>query len=146
MKTLLIIDAGLGQARAYMAKTLLGTAAHKAHLELIDNPNDAELAIVLGTALPADSALNGKQVFLGDINRAVAHPELFLSEAKAMRRRTLLRPLRHCRLRPVVKTHRGGHRLPDRRCAYLYGGKPLKPKPKTRLVGESGNSRLGRRR
>jgi PTS system fructose-specific IIC component len=54
----------------------------KAHLELIDNPNDAELAIVLGTALPADSALNGKQVYLGDINRAVAHPELFLSEAK----------------------------------------------------------------
>ncbi|MGU7802415.1 hypothetical protein ACV2ZF_34840, partial [Escherichia coli] len=27
MKTLLIIDAGLGQARAYMAKTLLGAAA-----------------------------------------------------------------------------------------------------------------------
>ncbi|VTO26720.1 PTS system fructose-specific transporter subunit IIB [Klebsiella pneumoniae] len=42
MKTLLIIDAGLGQARAYMAKTLLGAAAPKAHLELIDNPNDAE--------------------------------------------------------------------------------------------------------
>ncbi|VCX52937.1 PTS system fructose-specific EIIB'BC component [Klebsiella pneumoniae] len=76
MKTLLIIDAGLGQARAYMAKTLLGAAAPKAHLELIDNPNDAELAIVLGTALPADSALNGK-TFTGDINRAVAHPELF---------------------------------------------------------------------
>lgn len=37
MKTLLIIDAGLGQARAYMAKTLLGAAAPKAHLELIDN-------------------------------------------------------------------------------------------------------------
>ncbi len=63
MKTLLIIDAGLGQARAYMAKTLLGAAAPKAHLELIDNPNDAELAIVLGTALPADSALNGKNVY-----------------------------------------------------------------------------------
>lgn len=28
MKTLLIIDANLGQARAYMAKTLLGAAAH----------------------------------------------------------------------------------------------------------------------
>ncbi|ADO47798.1 PTS fructose transporter subunit IIBC [[Enterobacter] lignolyticus] len=83
MKTLLIIDAGLGQARAYMAKTLLGAAAHKARLEMTDNPNDAELAIVLGTALPADSALNGKQVYLGDINRAVAHPELFLSEAKS---------------------------------------------------------------
>ncbi|MEF3090008.1 PTS fructose transporter subunit IIBC [Raoultella scottii] len=83
MKTLLIIDAGLGQARAYMAKTLLSTAAQKAQLELIDNPNDAELAIVLGSTLPADSALNGKKVYLGDINRAVAHPELFLGEAKS---------------------------------------------------------------
>ena len=34
MKTLLIIDSGLGQARAYMAKTLLGAAANKAHLEM----------------------------------------------------------------------------------------------------------------
>ncbi|VTM21553.1 EIIBC-Fru [Raoultella terrigena] len=66
-----------------MAKTLLGTAAQKAQLELIDNPNDAELAIVLGSTLPADSALNGKKVYLGDINRAVAHPELFLGEAKS---------------------------------------------------------------
>lgn len=82
MKTLLIIDAGLGQARAWMAKTLLGAAAQKAQLEFTENPNEAELAIVLGSAVPADSALNGKQVFLGDINRAVAHPELFLSEAK----------------------------------------------------------------
>ena len=39
MKTLLIIDANLGQARAYMAKTLLGAAARKAKLEIIDNPN-----------------------------------------------------------------------------------------------------------
>ena len=83
MKTLLIIDAGLGQARAYMAKTLLSAAAQKAHLEITDNPNDAELAIVLGSTLPQDSALDGKLVYLGDINRAVGHPELFLSEAKA---------------------------------------------------------------
>ena len=83
MKTLLIIDAKLGQARAYMAKTLLGAAAQKARLELIDNPNDAELAIVLGSTLPADTALAGKQVYLGDISRAVSHPELFLSEAKS---------------------------------------------------------------
>lgn len=82
MKTLLIIDSGLGQARAYMAKTLLGAAAQKAHLDIIDNPGDAEMAIVLGDKIPADSALNGKKVWLGDINRAVAHPELFLSEAK----------------------------------------------------------------
>ncbi len=82
MKTLLIIDAELGQARAYMAKTLLGAAAQKANLQFVDNPGDAELAIVLGSQLPNDAALNGKKVWLGDINRAVAHPELFLSEAK----------------------------------------------------------------
>ncbi|EOM2381808.1 PTS fructose transporter subunit EIIBC, partial [Escherichia coli] len=82
MKTLLIIDANLGQARAYMAKTLLGAAARKAKLEIIDNPNDAEMAIVLGDSIPNDSALNGKNVWQGDISRAVAHPELFLSEAK----------------------------------------------------------------
>jgi len=82
MKTLLIIDAELGQARAYMAKTLLGAAAQKANLQFTDNPGEAELAIVLGSHLPGDSALDGKKVWLGDINRAVAHPELFLSEAK----------------------------------------------------------------
>ncbi len=52
MKTLLIIDSGLGQARAYMAKTLLGAAAQKAHLDIIDNPGDAEMAIVLGDKSP----------------------------------------------------------------------------------------------
>lgn len=61
MKTLLIIDSGLGKARAYMAKTLLGAAAQKAHLDIIDNPGDAEMAIVLGDKIPADSALNGKK-------------------------------------------------------------------------------------
>lgn len=60
MKTLLIIDANLGQARAYMAKTLLGAAARKAKLEIIDNPNDAEMAIVLGDSIPNDSALTVK--------------------------------------------------------------------------------------
>lgn len=82
MKTLLIIEPGLGQARAYLAKTLLGSAAQKARLQIIDNPNDAEMAIVVGTAIPADSSLNGKKVYLGDIDRAVQHPELFLGEAK----------------------------------------------------------------
>ncbi|MBS1206684.1 MAG: fructose transporter subunit [Proteobacteria bacterium] len=82
MKTLLIIDSELGQARAYMAKTLLSAAAQKANLQFIENPDEAELAIVLGSQLPNDSALDGKKVWLGDINRAVAQPELFLSEAK----------------------------------------------------------------
>ncbi|KEA51622.1 MULTISPECIES: PTS fructose transporter subunit IIBC [Mangrovibacter] len=82
MKTLLIIDPGLGQARCYLAKTLVAAAAKKANLEIIDNPNDAEMAVVVGTEVKPDTALNGKKVFLGNIDRAVQHPELFLSEAK----------------------------------------------------------------
>jgi PTS system fructose-specific IIC component len=136
MKTLLIIDAGLGQARAYMAKTLLGTAAHKAHLELIDNPNDAELAIVLGTALPADSALNGKQVFLGDINRAVAHPELFLSEAKG--HATPYAAPAAATLPAAAGGENASWRSPPARPALripLWRQKPLKPKPKNAAGG-----------
>lgn len=144
MKTLLIIDAGLGQARAYMAKTLLGAAAPKAHLELIDNPNDAELAIVLGTALPADSALNGKNVYLGDINRAVAHPELFLGEAKD-HAKPYVAPAGGSRSgrRSGAETHCRGHRLSDRRRPHLYGGRSHRNRSqKTRLVGEGGDPRL----
>ena len=135
MKTLLIIDAGLGQARAYMAKTLLGAAAPKAHLELIDNPNDAELVIVLGAALPTDSALNGKQVYLGDINRAVAHPELFLSEAKGQRRTRPL-PLRQPRRLPADRNVLSRSR-PARPALLipLWRQKPSKPKPKNAAGG-----------
>ena len=134
MKTLLIIDSGLGQARAYMAKTLLGAAANKAHLEMTDNPGDAEMVIVLGDKIPADSALNGKKVWLGDINRAVAHPELFLSEAKGQRlftahrsRRRLPRPDQNVlwRSRPA----RRAWLIP------LWRLKPLKPKRKNAAGG-----------
>lgn len=64
MKTLLIIDANLGEL-ALTWRNPAWAAAHKANLEIIDNPNDAELAIVLGESLPNDNALNGKKVWLG---------------------------------------------------------------------------------
>jgi PTS system fructose-specific IIC component len=60
MKTLLIIDSGLGQARAYMAKTLLGAAAQKAHLSLLITRR-RRTGDCSGLPLPADSALNGKK-------------------------------------------------------------------------------------
>ncbi|VUC77517.1 PTS system, fructose-specific IIBC component [Salmonella enterica] len=50
-----------------MAKTLLGAAAHKANLEIIDNPNDAELAIVLGESLPNDNAPERQKGLAGGI-------------------------------------------------------------------------------
>jgi hypothetical protein len=122
MKTLLIIDAGLGQARAYMAKTLLGTAAQKAQLELIDNPNDAELAIVLGTALPADSALNGKRSISAILTAPWRTRSCSSVKPKAMQRLTAPRPLPLYPQRPTVRN--ASWRSPPVRPggAHLYGG------------------------
>ncbi|AMG59211.1 PTS fructose transporter subunit IIBC [Pantoea vagans] len=83
MKTLLIKDPVLGLASAYMAQQRLAAAAPAAGLTLTDNPADAELAIVLGKNVPDDAALNGKAVWLGDIQQAVREPETFLNRAKA---------------------------------------------------------------
>ncbi|NEG61830.1 PTS fructose transporter subunit IIBC [Pantoea agglomerans] len=83
MKTLLIKDPTLGLASAYMAQQRLAAAAAAAGLTLTDNPADAELAIVLGKNVPDDAALNGKAVWLGDIQLAVREPEIFLNRAKA---------------------------------------------------------------
>lgn len=122
MKTLLIIDAGLGQARAYMAKTLLSTAAQKAQLELIDNPNDAELAIVLGATLPADSALNGKRF----ISAILIAPLLTRNYSSGKPEPCHAICSSGCYSftggNSWSETHCGGHCLPDRRRAHLYGG------------------------
>ncbi|CNL59311.1 PTS fructose transporter subunit IIBC [Yersinia proxima] len=81
MKTLLIIDSSLGQARGHLASLMLGAAAAKAGLSWVEKAADAELVIVAGQAIPADSALNGKNVYLGDVEKAVRDPEGFLAQA-----------------------------------------------------------------
>ncbi len=82
MKTLLILDKSLGLARSQLVKNLLGAAAAKAGVTFTEHANDAELAIVLGASAAADSALNGKQVYVGDIEQAVSQPEAFLAKAQ----------------------------------------------------------------
>ncbi|MGH1593372.1 PTS fructose transporter subunit IIBC [Yersinia proxima] len=81
MKTLLIIDSSLGQARGHLASLMLGAAAAKAGLSWVEKAADAELVIVAGQAIPSDSALNGKNVYLGDVEKAVRDPEGFLAQA-----------------------------------------------------------------
>lgn len=83
MKTLLIIDSSLGQARGHLATLMLGAAAAKAGLSWVENAADAELVIVAGQSVPADSALNGKKLFLGDVEKAVRDPDAFLAQAIA---------------------------------------------------------------
>jgi PTS system fructose-specific IIC component len=83
MKTLLMIDSSLGQARGHLAKRMLGAAAAKAGLTLVESPDEAELVVVAGQSAPADAALNGKRVYVGDVEHAVREPEAFLTQAIA---------------------------------------------------------------
>ncbi|ATO32791.1 PTS system fructose-specific EIIB'BC component [Dickeya dianthicola] len=83
MKTLLILDKSLGLAKSRLVKNLLGAAAANAGLTLTEQFADAELAIVLGAPVQADSGLNGKKVFAGDIELALSQPVAFLEKAKA---------------------------------------------------------------
>ncbi|WP_145514524.1 PTS fructose transporter subunit IIBC [Yersinia massiliensis] len=83
MKTLLIIDSSLGQARGHLATLMLGAAAAKAGLSWVESAADAELVIVAGQSVPADSALNGKKLYLGDVEKAVRDPDAFLAQAIA---------------------------------------------------------------
>ncbi|HEJ7947423.1 TPA: PTS fructose transporter subunit IIBC [Serratia liquefaciens] len=83
MKTLLMIDNSLGQARSHLAKRMLGAAAVKTGLTLVESAVDAELVVVAGQTVPADAALNGKRVYVGDVAHAVREPEAFLAQAMA---------------------------------------------------------------
>ncbi|MEC5341896.1 PTS fructose transporter subunit IIBC [Brenneria populi] len=83
MKTLLILDKSLGLARSHLVKNLLGSAAAQAGLTFTEQADEAELAIVLGAAAAADAALNGKQVYVGDVELAASQPSAFLAKAKA---------------------------------------------------------------
>ncbi|WP_145552989.1 PTS fructose transporter subunit IIBC [Yersinia canariae] len=83
MKTLLIIDSSLGQARGHLASLMLGAAAAKAGLSWVEKAADAELVIVAGQSAPTDSELNGKKVYVGDVEKAVRDPEGFLTQAIA---------------------------------------------------------------
>lgn len=83
MKTLLMIDNSLGQARSHLAKRMLGAAAVKTGLTLVESAADAELVVVAGQTVPADAAPNGKRVYVGDVAHAVREPEAFLAQAMA---------------------------------------------------------------
>ncbi|MEN4131017.1 PTS fructose transporter subunit IIBC [Serratia marcescens] len=83
MKTLLMVDSSLGQARGHLAKRMLEAAAAKTGLTLVESLQDAELVAVAGQSAPADAGLNGKLVYVGHVEQAVREPDAFLARAKA---------------------------------------------------------------
>jgi PTS system fructose-specific IIC component len=83
MKTLLMLDSSLGQARSQLAKKMLAAAAAKTGHTLVESVADAELVVVAGDNAPADARLAGKNVFVGDVALAIREPEIFLQRASA---------------------------------------------------------------
>lgn len=82
MKTLLIIDSSLGLATGYLAKNITTAAAASAGLTLTDNPAEADQVIVAGKNIPADSNLNGKAIYLADIEQLMRQPAEVLAKAQ----------------------------------------------------------------
>ncbi len=68
---------------AIWRRRLLEAAAAKTGLTLVESLQDAELVAVAGQSAPADAGLNGKLVYVGDVEQAVREPDAFLARAKA---------------------------------------------------------------
>jgi len=83
MKTLLIIDSSLGLATGYLAKNITTAAAAAKGLTLTENLAEADQIIVAGKHIPADSALDGKAIWLADIEQLLCQPEVVLEQAQS---------------------------------------------------------------
>ncbi|QEW31451.1 PTS fructose transporter subunit IIBC [Erwinia billingiae] len=82
MKTLLIIDSSLGLATGYLAKNITTAAAASKGLTLTDNLAEADQVIVAGKNIPADASLDGKAIYLADIEQLLRQPEAVLAKAQ----------------------------------------------------------------
>lgn len=82
MKTRLILDSALGQARSHILRTVLADAAGKSGLQLVNDDPDAELWVLVG-AEAGDATLSGKMAFQGTVVDAANDPDAFLQRARA---------------------------------------------------------------
>ncbi|MEM6049331.1 PTS fructose transporter subunit IIBC [Erwinia sp. P7711] len=82
MKTLLIIDSSLGLATGYLAKNIATAAAASQGVTLTDNLAEADQIIVAGKNVPGDVSLEGKAVYLADIEQLLRQPDAVLAKAQ----------------------------------------------------------------
>lgn len=73
MKTRLILDSALGQARSHLLRTVLADAAGKSGLQLVNDDPDAELWVLVGEGA-GDATLSGKIAFQGTVVAVTACP------------------------------------------------------------------------
>ncbi|WLS80229.1 PTS fructose transporter subunit IIBC [Erwinia pyri] len=82
MKTLLIIDSSLGLATGYLAKNITTAAAASKGVTLTDNLAEADQIIVAGKHVPDDASLEGKAIYLADIEQLLRQPDAVLAKAQ----------------------------------------------------------------
>lgn len=71
----------LGNAKAFLLKQVISAAAKAQNTQIVDSPEQADVAIVLGETLPNLTALQGKKVFLADAELALTAPENVVQSA-----------------------------------------------------------------
>ncbi|KGQ71528.1 PTS fructose transporter subunit EIIBC [Chelonobacter oris] len=81
MNILLIEDAATGKAKTFLVRQVFAAAAANASHNVVENTADADIAVVLGNTLPHNPQLNGKKVYLVDLESAFSAPEKTLSDA-----------------------------------------------------------------
>ena len=73
----------LGNAKAFLLKQVIAAAAKAQDYQIVDNAEQADLAIAFGETLPNLTALEGKKVFLADAEQALSAPESLVQSALA---------------------------------------------------------------
>ncbi|OON37058.1 PTS fructose transporter subunit IIBC [Izhakiella australiensis] len=82
MKTLLILDSQLGQATGYLAKQLASGAAAQAGIALTEEVSEAQQVIVVGKQVPDLAGLEGKPLYLVDVEKLLRQPQAELAKAQ----------------------------------------------------------------
>ncbi|QPB41568.1 fructose-specific PTS transporter subunit EIIC [Rodentibacter haemolyticus] len=83
MKLFLTQSNNVGSAKAYLLREVFREAAQKANVALVENAEEADLALVFGSQLPNNAALTGKKIFMVGVDIAMTSPEVTLANAMA---------------------------------------------------------------
>lgn len=81
MNIFLMSNANVGPVNGRLAKAELQLAANKLGWKTVYSVSQAELVVVVGSQIPADTSLLGKKIFVCDINHVFNYPEQLLKEA-----------------------------------------------------------------
>lgn len=71
----------LGNAKAFLLKQMIAAAAKAQNHQIVDNAEQADVAIIFGKTLPNLTALQGKRVYLADPEQTLTAPEQTVQRA-----------------------------------------------------------------